>query len=403
MANEALHLARGGGGGSSSGGSSGGGFSGGAAYVGASTASSSNSDGSFWPAFIVFMIVIIIYYLVTRLVKIKVQKNLPGGFVDAKNSSDSDIAAKAKAVEKIFLDFQSAWSEFDLKTIKSVTTDDYYKRMVLELNVLKNYGRKNLMENVEVQRIGISSQTSESNSFDAYIVAVAKDQLIDEKSDKVLFTDSSAFSEIWHFEIKGKKILLAGITQTTEDNSKFDQQIASFAKVNGFYYDSDFGWLMMPSRGAIFGPAGFGSADINNHVIGYYKDKIVEFYSYEPKAGQGMKPLTVAQAILPKKYDDILVTEKSWYNFKPKLKGLEKVETESNDFNKKFSVWAAKPNRATSFELLATNFMERIYKQHYEINIEVVDNVLYFYSPSTNIDYADMLEVLSWAFEEMKM
>jgi hypothetical protein len=47
--------------------------------------------------------------------------------------------------------------------------------------------------------------------------------------------------------------------------------------------------------------------------------------------------------------------------------------------------------------------MERIYALDFEINIEVIDNVLYLYSPSKNIAYNDMLEVLSWAFEEMKM
>ena len=140
----------------------------------------------------------------------------------------------------------------------------------------------------------------------------------------------------------------------------------------------------------------------------YYQDKkrgekTVEFYSYEPKAGTGMKPFTVAQAILPRSYDDILVTEKSWYDFKPKAKGLNRIETESVEFNKKFAVWAADADKATSFELLATNFMERIYALDFEINIEVVDNVLYLYSPSSNIAYQDMLDVLSWAFEEMKM
>ena len=125
MANEALHLARGGGGGSSSAGSSGGGFSGSTVFVGASSASFNSSDGSFWPAFLLFFAVIIIYFLVTRLVKIKPQKNLPNGFEDAKNSKDSRIATKGKKIEKIFLDFQTAWSEFDLKKIKAVTTDDY--------------------------------------------------------------------------------------------------------------------------------------------------------------------------------------------------------------------------------------------------------------------------------------
>ena len=116
-----------------------------------------------------------------------------------------------------------------------------------------------------------------------------------------------------------------------------------------------------------------------------------------------METMTIAQSILPKHYDDILVTEKSWYGFKPKAKGLIKVSTESNDFNKKFAVWAAKPDRATSFELLAPNFMEKIYSLNFEINIEVVDNVLYIYAPGVLINYDEMLEVLVWAFEEMKL
>jgi hypothetical protein len=280
--------------------------------------------------------------------------------------------------------------------------------MVLELGVLKNYQRVNSMENVVVELVYISSQADYSDGYQIYFGARSTDKLIDTRENKTLFTDNSSFSEIWSFVKKGKRYVLNSIRQTTEDATKYVSEIAEFAKTNGFYYDPDFGWLMMPSRGAIFGPAGFGNADINNHVIGYYKDKkrgekIVEFYSYEPKAGAGVQPFTVAQAILPRSYDDILVTEKSWYDFKPKAKGLTKIDTESVEFNKKFSIWAADADKATSFELLATNFMERIYALDFEINIEVVDNVLYLYSPSRNIHYQDMLDVLSWAFEEMKM
>ena len=287
--------------------------------------------------------------------------------------------------------------------MKKIVDADYYSKMELELEVLKNYERQNLMEEVNVSSILIKSADNYKDEFTVFIVASAKDQLLDKRENKVIFTDNSEFSEIWSFKISNDKALLASITQTTAESSKFDQKIYDFSEKNKFFYDADFGWLMMPSRGAIFGPAGFGNADINNHVIGKYKNKIVEFYSYEPRAGAGLEPITVAQAILPKRYDDILVTEKSWYNFKPKAKGLVKVETEGVDFNKKFSIWAAEPDKATSFELLATNFMEKIYGLSFELNIEVVDNVLYLYSPGLDLRYDEMLEVLSWAFEEMKM
>ena len=397
-------IARAGGGGSSSSGSfSGGGF-GGASSVGVAS-SASGSDGAVWPVLLFFAFILLLYFVVTKYKKAKgvFNDSAPEGFVK-KNDLDAALMGQYfDSAEKTFLAFQKAWSEFDLNAIKRFSTDDFYKKMTLELNILKNYQRQNIVENPNILSTAIRKQVSYSKGFDILFVASSNDRLVDTSTGKDIFTDQSSFSEIWHFVKSDRKYLLDGITQTTEEASKYDESIANFAKENEFYYDPDFGWLMMPTRGAIFSEQGFGSADINNHVAGYYKNKIVEFYSYEPAAGAGIKPFVVAQAILPKKYNNILVTEKSWYNFRPKAKGLERVETESNDFNKKFAVWASKPEQATSFELLATNFMEKIYKQTYEINIEVVDNVLYIYSPSSNVDYREMLQVLSWAFEEMKM
>ena len=55
-------------------------------------------------------------------------------------------------------------------------------------------------------------------------------------------------------------------------------------------------------------------------------------------------------------------------------------------------------------ELLTPNFMEKIYGLPFELNIEVVDNVVYFFTKNRGADnYQQMLEVLSWAFDEMKM
>jgi hypothetical protein len=406
------YLVRGGGGGSSSvGGGGGGGFSSGSIYSGPSSYSSGSSslDGNWWIPLLVFVIILVVFWVVLKSARVRGLSGgvvaVPDGYIDPEKTQDATEQEKKLVADakETFLGFQQAWSDFDLKKMKTLVSDEYFKKMTLELNVLKNYERQNLMENVLITGAYIFRAEDYNSGFSIFFTASANDKLMDLRENRLIYIDTSSFSEIWHFVKRGNKFVLSGIDQTTADASKFDQAIASFASENNFYYDPDFGWLMMPSRGAIFGPAGFGSADINNHVIGYYRDKIVEFYTYEPQAGTGMQPITVAQAILPKRYDDILVTEKSWYNFKPKQKGLEKIETESNEFNKKFSVWAAQPDQATSFELLATNFMERIYALDFEINIEVVDNVLYLYSPGTNIDYKAMLEVLSWAFDEMKM
>lgn len=411
-------IARGGGGGSSSGGGGGGGGGSHSSSSSSSYSSSSSSSGSgssspadAWFG-IIFMLIFfgvwaLVIVLIIRAARKGVGGGIPAGYIDPSKSGTDEEKKLAKQVNDTFFGFQKGWSEFDAKAMQQLCSTEYSKRMILELGVLRNYKRRDQMDDCQLTAVYLKKADDYSKGFEVQIRASATDKLIDEAEKKTLFTDNSPWVEYWQFVCEGGSYKLDLIRQDTEDASKYDAGIAEFAAKQGFYYDPDFGWLMMPTRGAIFGPAGFGNADINNHVIGSVgsanRQKIVEFYSYEPKAGAGMSPITVAQAILPKKYDDILVTEKSWYDFKPKLKGLEKVETESVDFNKKFSVWAAQPDRATSFELLATNFMERIYKLDFEVNIEVVDNVLYLYSPDNKLNYDEMLEVLSWAFDEMKL
>lgn len=402
IANYSLHLARGGGGGSSSGGGGGGGSSSGSSsYGGGSSSGDTGSPLSFF----IFFSGIIAFVIVIKLLAKKQGAIVPSGFVDP--LKDAKAPAEQKTAisrgREIFLVFQSSWSKFDLVNMQKLTSQAFYKKMVLELNVLKNYQRQNDMQSVKIQKFYLQQSSFSTSSFVAFVQASATDKLIDLRDNKLIFVDNSVFSEYWYFIRENGVFVLDRIEQTTASTAKKIPAIEQFASANGFYYDIDFGWLMMPSRGAIFGPSGFGNADINNHVIGYHKDKIVEFYSYEPKAGAGMTPLVVAQAILPRHYDDILVTQKSWYNFKPKQKGLTKIETESVDFNKKFAVWAADIDKATSFELLAPNFMERIYALSSEINIEVVDNVLYIYSLDQSIAYDQLLEILNWAFEEMKL
>jgi len=40
----------------------------------------------------------------------------------------------------------------------------------------------------------------------------------------------------------------------------------------------------------------------------------------------------------------------------------------------------------------------------FNLNIEIVGNFLYFYVPDRNsLSYDQMLQIISWAFDEMKM
>jgi hypothetical protein len=236
------------------------------------------------------------------------------------------------------------------------------------------------------------------------ITASAHDVLMDTENNKPLFTDNSSFTEYWHLVQKpDKKWILDFITQETEDAAMTEGDIVEFAKQNNFYYDADFGWLMMPDKGVLFKQTNFGRSDINNHVIGYFRDKIVEFYTYIPNT-QSKNPenYVIVQAILPKTYYDILIKKKKFLQLP--VWGLKKMSLESADFNNKFSLWADERDQINSLELLTPNFMEKIYNLPFELNIELVGNTLYFYTQDRGrANYPQMLEIISWAFDEMKI
>jgi hypothetical protein len=243
--------------------------------------------------------------------------------------------------------------------------------------------------------------------FIAEVQAKAKDILFDVTNNKNLYVDNNSFTEYWTFVRDGESWRLDLIRQATEEVQLIENNIADFSKRNGFYYDPDFGWLMMPNKGVIFSKASFKNSDINNHVVGYFRDKIVEFYTFIPNVQNNSNSFSttnyiVAQTVIPKSYNDILVRRKHrFFNFGPWK--LRRIKTESNDFERKFCLWADPLDQVNSFELLTPNFMEKVYDLPFELNIEVVDNFIYFYAKSRkDINYDKMLEILSWAFDEME-
>ncbi len=398
-------VARGGGGGSSGGGGGGGG--GGSSFSVHTTGSSGSGSGSFSPWMLLFLIIpvagiIIAFKNKQRLLALA---KMNDENIIAKNHLDRN--ALYAEVENLFQNFQKAWSEFDFKTIEQLVTPEYYKRMVLELSVLQNENRANLMSNVIVTEmfvIGEEQPGETTQKLNLQISASAHDVLQDTKNNKALFTDNSSFTEYWHLvQTPDRRWVLDFITQETEDLNMFEKGIAEFSRKNNFYYDADFGWLMMPDKGVIFNRTNFGKSDINNHVIGYFREKIVEFYTYIPDTySKNPENYLVAQAILPKSYNNILIKKKKFLSMP--IWGLKKMSLESVDFNNKFSIWAHEEDQINSLELLTPNFMEKIYNLPFELNIELVGNTLYFYTKDRGADnYPQMLEIISWAFDEMKM
>jgi hypothetical protein len=231
---------------------------------------------------------------------------------------------------------------------------------------------------------------------------------------------------MWHFEREGKNWALDSITQINMDNlvtsydPVVDEKYFNFAQKNAFFYNADFGWLLMPMQGILFSEANYGRSDINHHVIGIYHDVIVQFFEYTPlirdkaklkdhlrhlyKKYKPMAKYTIAHATLPKDYSNILVERRSlpsFFSFNPA--GMVKVTLEWPEFNKMFEVYAHDVDKVTSLELLHPAFMEKLARLHYRVNIEIVGNNLYLYTTDKKADYQQMLDILKEAFEEMKM
>lgn len=409
-----ISFARAGGGGSSGGGgghSSGGSFS--------SGGSNSSTGGTCTGGFLVCtlpMLIFLIFIIVIFIVMYTISKKARAEKIAKTNSEITEAEIKdsvwnkeklLQTAENTFLTFQKAWGEIDIKSMEVILEPEMYKRISLELSVLNNEKRRNPTVITKIHDITIVDVDDEiDNNLDSFSVqfrASADDKLIEEETKKILFRDRSIFEETWDFVRNNNNWQLKAIHQATEDINSLIPSISDFAQKNNFFYNPDFGWLMLPNKGVLFKDSKFGNTDINNHVIGYYRDKIVEFYTMTIWQGQNNHTdYLIAQAILPIEYKDILIRRKHLLNFFGPS-GLRKHEMESNEFIKEFDVYSDENDNISTFELLTPNFMENIMKLPFELTIEVVGNTLYLSTKDNSADYDKMLEILSYAFDEMKM
>lgn len=316
--------------------------------------------------------------------------------------TDPILGAK---VQEVFPLFQKAWSEFDTVTLQKITTTKFYNLLVLQLGVLKNEGRVNQMTDVKLIYEIVDPKKYSSmmalTTFTATVRGKAHDVLYDNDLQKELYSDNSAFTEFWTFVLENNEWKLDKIDQSTADLSMVRQKVQDFAVKNNFFYNPDFGWLMIPNKGVLFSQSSFKTTDVNDHVIGVYKNKIVEFYTISFKRDQPR--FFIGQAILPKAYSRILVQRKNKFTLiTPSYPNMRKLELESIAFNDEFNVFSDNADTMTTFELLHPAFMEYIMKLPYKVSIEVVGNTLYFYTQSKEIDYDKLLEILSRAFDEIK-
>jgi hypothetical protein len=321
--------------------------------------------------------------------------------------------------------------------MKAYLAPDYLKHMALVLAALKQLDRQNDVRNPVLKQATIFNVDDEAkndlDNFDVEIKGGAEDCLIRLSDQRLLWRNTSGFTEIWHFDRQGDTWILADIEQQDAESAiekgyipkaviaaqdDLAAKMEKFADANGFYYNADFGWLLLPDRGLLFGASAFGRSDINFHVIGQYNQALVQFYQYVPYPDQKRqlkdyfnsfyKPYhqvtsyIVAQTVLPKSYSDIVVQHRSGFGIRFTPRGMRKVSLESADFNKRYTLYAAQPDEINSLELLNPAYMEKLYDLPFVVSMEIVGNNLYLFSTDKKADFDSMLGLVKDAFAQMK-
>jgi hypothetical protein len=375
-----------------------------------------------------------LYGWFNKLLKLnkKAEKDLALAASTDPNWDEATILATAN---KIFMDYQADWSTGNAEGIKAYATPGYQYHVSLMLYALGLAGRRNITDEVNVSGCVITNVDDQSGSASDRVTvaftASARDILVDNTTGANLYQTRETFVEYWTFLRSSGTWLLESIAQSTEDKSLVSAELRAYATGLGYCFSPDWGWLLLPARGQLFEKGKFGVSDINNHIIGVYEGSLVQVYTYSPNvdgsgssgmpfggavgglsfsSGGGSSPgdyFLIAQAYLQKSYGNILVRKRSSMiaSLFNAPKGLMKVETEWTSFNKKYQVFASSAEGAASFELLQPPYMEKLEALPFDCNIEVVDNVVYFYTKQNKIsaaNYPAMMSILHEAYTYMK-
>jgi len=321
-----------------------------------------------------------------------------------------------------FLRYQADWSTQNIESMKTYMTPSYHQHASLLVVALGQLHRINKIENPIINELMVvdlaDSPGVGADRVTIGITARSNDRLIDSRTEEVLYEDNGNFTEFWKFCRTGDGWLLNGIQQATAAEWLHNEPLEQFAQRNGMYFSLDMGRLLVPKRGVIFDKASLKTADVNNHVIGLYAQQyLVQLYTYtnQPVPNTDATIYLVAQMMVPKEYGQIVVRQKTgnWLTRTIGFntfgsRGLQKISMEWGDFNRKYDVYASSAEGATSFELLHPAFMEQLERVPFEVNIEVVDNVVYFYAKEQskfvpNSYYEDLLKIVHEAYRQMRL
>jgi|GEM_PF-1350455 len=333
---------------------------------------------------------------------------LGAGGLSNNNSVDAD--PNQRAIRDIFINYENDWGALNTANFASYMTPRYQAHATLLMRAFAGAKRRNPVVINAYYGARLMGNYAE-------IRANANDILLDTRTNQIMYeNDGVNVDEYWRFSRSSDgKLLLDGIEQPTADLATRERGIQAFAQSNGAYYSLDFGRLLLPTTGVIFQPDSFQWADVNNHVIGQMGDTghlvsdsvVYQIYTYSALQYHDPNAVVylVGQLAVPKDYGRIVIVRNHGI-FTQKPHGLNELQTESGDFNKNYRVFASNAEQVTSFELLNPQMIETLTNAPFEINIEVIDNVIYFFANLRTTDasnYAAMLSILQSAYRELKM
>ena len=404
-----------GGGGSSSGGGGGGHSSSShSSSHSSSSHSSSHSSGSSDSPFDVIVIFTLVAIFI-GLAFVKPKKTYQG-FKNSFTSLDHNDSEKEKWIheeaKRIFIAYQQDWSDYNLENIKTYTTDRYFEHASLMLDAIDRTGRRNVVRDLVVSRVTLCNKVDDITDIPTNLKLIfnfsGTDTIEDVKTKELINSDSaSGVIEYWNFIYDGETLKLDGITQSTESTPHLLYSIANFADENNLFYSPDWGRLALPTSGVIFpGTQILSYADVNNHVVGKWNDCLVQMYTYSATPGVSNEYYIVGQINVKKSYQGVIITSNKFSKKIKKPNGYERFELEWNDFNDRYTVYAASKDALPAFELLNPGFMAKLYEKNLQYNIEVKENAIFIFAKASSAkeeDYKELFNILTEAYKELKI
>lgn len=106
---------------------------------------------------------------------------------------------------QVFNRFQYDWSNFDTESIRQYTTQRYANHVGLMLYALHQMGRKNIMENIQINEVILTGAhddvDNQGDRVSVSFLAQAQDKLIEVASGRQLTTSNNEFGKRCSFDL----------------------------------------------------------------------------------------------------------------------------------------------------------------------------------------------------------